>query len=833
MPEDIQTIISRVTEGSHIEADIQALVSLLQSGQVSLATGDGAVALGGSANDAVIVTGDNNQISILKGADAEVIKGILRETFLSFQAPPQPTGIPSNLPRSGMVKFVGRDRDLQTLHRQLQQRDRATIAAIVGMGGVGKTELALQYALTYQQDYPGGFCWLQVRGVDLGTQIVSYTKVHLKLTPPDDLDLPGQVSFCWQQWLAGNVLIVLDDVLDYQTIKPYLPPPNPRFKVLFTSRVRPGKSIHQLLLDVLDETSAIGLLVALVGEDRVAEELNEAKELCDWLGYLPLGIEIVGRYLDQKPDLSLEKTLQRLKSKRLESQALCNTDDDMTASLGVAAAFELSWDTLSPKAKELGCLLGLFAAAPIPWSLVEACQPNADSEDLEDLRDEKLLKLNLLQRIEQSIYRLHPLMREFFQMKLSQCDSEKILKDQFCQVMVAIAQSIPIFLTQKDVLKLISTIPHIAEAITNHLEFVSDADVKTPFEGLGKFYESQGFYDQAKSWYQKCYTTVEARFGVNHINCADSLSQLARIHRLQGQYKEAEPLYVSALNMQKQLLQDEHSSIATTLDELALLYDAQGHNAKAEPFYNQALQMRQRLFEDKHPDVAESLSHLALFYDDQGHHAKAEPLFIQALEMRKKLLGAEHPRVATSLNDLAYCYSSQERYAEAEVLYLESLNLSKRLLGDEHPEIAMTLNNLAHLYILQERYAEAQPLFIQAIELNQKLLGSAHPEIATNMDNLASLYDLQGCSSKAETLYHEALTMRKKLLGDTHPYVAVSLNNLAKLYYLQHQYGEAEPLYRQAIDILSTELGSDHPMTIRALSNLQELLSVQTAELNQ
>ncbi|NES46440.1 NB-ARC domain-containing protein, partial [Moorena sp. SIO2C4] len=177
----------------------------------------------------------------------------------------------------GTLHFVGRQDQLEQLHQELQQTDKLAICAIAGMGGVGKSELALQYALKNQHNYPGGLCWLSVRGADLGTQIVSFGRTELGLNIPDELEFNDQVRYCWRNWPEGTVLIVLDDIPSFgndykQRIQPYLPPAQSRFKVLVTSRQRPGASYRRIDLDVLSPEAALELLRTLVGTERIDNE---------------------------------------------------------------------------------------------------------------------------------------------------------------------------------------------------------------------------------------------------------------------------------------------------------------------------------------------------------------------------------------------------------------------------------------------------------------------------------------------------------------------------------------------------------------------------------
>ncbi|MHC5613078.1 MAG: NB-ARC domain-containing protein [Nostoc sp.] len=344
-----------------------------------------------------------------------------------------------------MVEFIGREAELQNLHEMLQENNQVVIAAIAGMGGLGKTELALQYAMAHREIYKGGICWLLAKSGDVGIQIVQFARTHIDLNPPEGLDVLAQVQYWFRHWREGDVLLVLDDLGEYQQVKPYLPASSSRFKVLITTRQHLGASIKELSLDVLQSEAALELLKSFFKDtpQRIEQELTVANQLCEWLGYLPLGLELVGRYLARKQDLSLTEMLRRLEKKRLEQSALVKPEADMTAQRGVLAAFELSWQELEDRDKQLGCLLSLFAVAPISWKLVEQCLPEEDEEELEEIRDDTLLKLHLLQRKGEGIYQLHPLLREFFQYKLTGLEQAEEFKRSLCRIIVAVAQYIP------------------------------------------------------------------------------------------------------------------------------------------------------------------------------------------------------------------------------------------------------------------------------------------------------------------------------------------------------------------------------------------------------
>ena len=764
-----------------------------------------------------------------------------------YYAAPEPKEInpntPSNLNQAGSANFVGREEQLEELHQLLQQNEQVSISAIAGMGGIGKTELALQYALTYQDEYPGSLCWFSVRGENLVTQIIEFARSRLKVFPPDELNSDqAKLDYCWQNWRSETSLIVLDDVPNYgkfyrEKIKPYLPPRTNKIKVLMTSRERPGANIPRIDLDVLSKANALELLESFIGKTRIEAELEQAQELCKWLGYLPLGLELVGRYIDLDGNLTIEKTLKRLERKKLEAIALLDPEQaDMNAQLGVASAFDLSWGILSPEAQELGCYLSLFDSEPFKWTWVETAwiisedeeEREDGTEDLEHLRNVQLTQRNLLKAVpENQAYQLHSLIAQYFRAKLEKGEQATELKQKFCKVVIEISQSIPHTPTIQEIEAVTIAIPHLINVAQELTEYIDNENLFWSYVGLGSFYRGQGLYNQAEQWLEQCLNSCRERLGEKHPHVATSLNNLAALYDNQGRYESAEPLYLQALELRKQLLGEQHPDVATSLNNLAALYDTQGRYESAEPLYLQALELRKQLLGEQHPHVATSLNNLAGLYESQGRYESAEPLYLQALELRKQLLGEQHPHVATSLNNLALLYDAQGRYESAEPLYLQALEQRKQLLGEKHPHVATSLNNLAALYRAQGRYESAEPLYIQALEQRKQLLGEKHPHVATSLNNLAELYDAQGRYKSAEPLYLQALELRKQLLGEQHPDVATSLNNLALLYYAQGRYESAEPLYRQALEQRKQLLGEQHPDVATSLNNLALLYYAQ------
>ncbi|MEL6816657.1 MAG: tetratricopeptide repeat protein, partial [Cyanobacteria bacterium J06598_3] len=448
--------------------------------------------------------------------------------------------------------FVGRDRELQDLHALLQHEDRVAIAA-VGMGGIGKTTLARWYVKEHPADYPGGIWWLPV--AQLVTQVLAYAgrSVGLEELPTNcsNEQIVQHYLARWEAKWPGRKLLVLDDVGEYKGVKGFLPQQG-AFRVLMTTRVRMQPPVKRLPLGVLAPSAALALLHELLGDDaRLEKEKTVAVALCEWLGHLPLGIELVGRYLLES-SASLAAVFAQLKRRALGASSIASVPDEMDYEHNIEAALALSWQTLDSQGQTVALLLGVFALAPISAEWVVASLPSWDELDVRDCLDRQLVKRSFVNRIADGGYELHGLVRAFLQARLASAEWDaktKSLAKGFAEAMTAIAKTIPLVATLSDRARVLMAVPHLETVSAQWTAALDDDDKTWCCTGLARFYQSMSRWVEAERCCQRSLEIRKAELGERHPDTASSLNNLAELYRSQGRYGDAEPLYVEALEI--------------------------------------------------------------------------------------------------------------------------------------------------------------------------------------------------------------------------------------------------------------------------------------------
>jgi tetratricopeptide (TPR) repeat protein len=291
-----------------------------------------------------------------------------------------------------------------------------------------------------------------------------------------------------------------------------------------------------------------------------------------------------------------------------------------------------------------------------------------------------------------------------------------------------------------------------------------------------------------------------------------------------GLYTEAEPLIRRSLEIEETIAPSSYE-VAIRLNNLAQLLQATNRWTEAEPLMRRALKIDEDSFGPDHPNIAIGLMNLALLLKATNRWVEAEPLMRRALKIDEASLGPDHPEVAADLNNLAQLLQATNRLVEAEPLMRRAVKLFETNLGPDHPNLVAAMNNLAQLLQATNQLADAELLMRRALKIDESTFGPDHPNVARDLNNLALLLQATNRLEEAEPLMQRALKIDEDSFGTAHTRVAIRLNNLALLFQATNRSAEAEPIIRRAVEIYQASLGPEDPRTLNAKDNLGSILA--------
>ena len=704
---------------------------------------------------------------------------------------------PWNVPYPRNPFFTGREQVLEQLHEALKSGKTAALSqtqAISGLGGIGKTQTAIEYAYRYRDEYKA-VLWTKADSSEaLVSDFVSIANL-LNLPEKDEKDQNLSVA-AMKLWLEINTgwLLILDNADTPNLVEGFLPL-NPKGHILLTSRAQVFDNLgitNPLELDKMQPDEAKQFLLKRTGRSELEPaDTNAVEQLAKELDYLPLALEQAGAYIN-KVKCSFQDYLTSYRKRGLE---LLEQSKVMTGKYpkSVATTWSLNFEQVAQTSTASADLLHVSVFLnpySIPLELITvgavelgsalpAALANVESDPLAlDELLEPLTQYSLIRRDYSSrTYSIHRMVQAVLKDGIDS-DTQRLWAE--CTVR-AVNSAFPNVWFSKWHLceRLLSQALACAELIEKwSLEFKEAARL---LDEAGKYLYERARFDEAERLIKQSLAIREKTLGQDNSNVADSFHNLAVLYYEQGKFGKAEQLYNRALEIREKVLKSDHPDIAKNLNSLGTLYRNQGKFAEAEQFYKRALEIRERILDQNHPDIAESLNSLGLLYDDQGKFGEAEQLHKRALEIREKVLEPNHPDVANSLHNLASLYQEQGKYSKAEPLYMRALKIIEETKGLNHPNVASILNNLAMLYSHQGKFGEAEELLKKALEIREKVLGQDHPDVANSLNNLAMLYHDQGKYIKAKPIYMQAIMIIEKSLGQDHPDLAIFLKNYADL----------------------------------------------------
>jgi tetratricopeptide (TPR) repeat protein len=693
---------------------------------------------------------------------------------------PRPPAPEVGLPPDRNPLFRGRKGELDLLQRRLTADRRVDLS---GLGGVGKSQLAIEHLHRHRDDHPDGVFWLRAETpAGLSADFAALAWLPLLRLPEREEPEQERVIEAVTAWLRAHPrwLMVVDN-LD-QAALPTLDRLLARGldgQVLVTSRV-PVWDPAPLAVGPLPPEEATALLLERSGQ---ADEAAAAA-VAEILDGLPLAlvqaagyVRTSGRALGEYAELLRTRLGDVLREGR-------PADYPLTA----AATWRLSFERIEreqPAAAGLLRLCAFLAPDDIPVGVLRAGAGELPRELRRAAGDEvrldraiaELRRYALVERRDDRLS-VHRLVQAVVRDSLAGEQGRRWL----AAAARLLEHAFPDEVRDPKVWPVCARLlPHAQLAVDQAGEQVVEPRATSwLLDRIATYLHYRGEFSSARPLYERALAICEKVLGPDHPDTATSLNNLAGLLLDQGELAAARPLFERALAIHERVLGPDHPNTAANLNNLAGLLRDQGELAAARPLFERALEVRERVLGPDHPDIASSLNNLALLLEDQGELAAARPLSERALEVRERVL-PDHPDTATSLDNLAWLLKAQGELAATRPLFERALEVRERVLGPDHPDTATSLNNLALLLEVQGELAAARPLFERALAVCEKVLGPDHPDTATSLDNLAGLLLDQGELAAARPLFERALEVRERVLGPDHPDTTAVRLNLANL----------------------------------------------------
>ncbi|QXJ23408.1 tetratricopeptide repeat protein [Actinomadura graeca] len=747
--------------------------------------------------------------------------------------------------------FVGRRAELDELDAVLEAASGVVVAAVHGLGGIGKSTLAARYAADRAGRW-GPVWWITAdtpQGVQAGLAALAAALQPALQTVLSLRELAGWAL----DWLAchRDWLLVLDNVNDPADVAPVMDRAA-RGRVLITSRLAEGwhrLGAQVVRLEVLTQEQAVELLTRIISGTTASGDAggagpfrgvrgvvpsqetgpvpSGAAELVAELGCLPLAVEQAAAFLHQTR-LSPARYLELLRENPavMYDRTARGADGERT----VAGIWRITLDALAgtPLAGRLLRVVAWWAPEAIPRGLLD---PLGDAVEVAAALGE-LAAYNMVS-LDAGTVTVHRLVQAVARTPDAtdphrRPDDIAAARDQAAQLL---NRARPSDFRDPALWPLWRTLlPHI-DALAVHTDPDADTlDILPLLNWTAAFLNGQGAVQRAIAYYTRGLAGDQRLRGDLDPETLRSRNNLASAYQSAGDLRRAIPLYERTLAEWEQVLGSDHPDTLNCRNNLANALQATGALGRAIQLYERTLADRERVLGDDHPDTLLSRNNLAHAYQSAGDLDRSLPLYERTLADRERVLGGDHPDTLLSRNNLASAYQTAGDLDRAITLHEQTFADRERVLGGDHPATLQSRNNLAHVYQSAGSLDLAIPLYEQTLADRERVLGNDHPDTLNSRNNLAHAYQSAGDLQRAIPLYERTLADRERVLGDDHPDTLISRNNFAYVRQAAGDLGQAIRLYRQALADCERVLGADHPTTKVVRGNVERAEQAQAEQ---
>ncbi|KAK8120244.1 hypothetical protein PG999_004364 [Apiospora kogelbergensis] len=779
------------------------------------------------------------------GFQAGAIHGSVNTEF-HHHAPQERPETPPN--PSSIIPF-GRDNDFiqrgDILDRIYQVcAITGTRIALVGLGGVGKSQLAIEYAHQTRQRSPDTWVfWVHASNATRYEQSFREIADHVKI--PGRHDPQNNIFQLVRDWLRGGRdrrwRLILDNVDDGSFL---LAPPSTLLEGRASSAERPSASrlvdylptcengsvlitsrskgaVEDLVercniiqVGPMNETEAIKLIEKKLGPEQ---DRKNTRALATALDRMPLAIVQATAYISKRgPLCSVRQYLEKFEQSDRKKASLLDYEAgklrrDRDAKNSIIITWQISFDHIrqaNPSAADLLSLMSFCDRQGIPESLLQPLDKEGASSDSD--RQQHSSASDGWSNDEEST-------DNDFDMSSSgddQLENDILALQDYS--FISINKDGETFVMHSLVqLATRSWIEAKGQLEKWKSEFICRLNAQLPTGAYENWATCQALLPHTLAA-----ATQRPKEEASLIEWTAILYKAAWYLEMIGQGSEAQRMAEDAMKYRIEIFGRAHEESLDAIEILGSVKMLKGQWGAAEKLFVEVMETRKQKLGADHPDTLTSMANLASTFWNQGRWEEAEELEVEVMERSKQKLGADHPDTLTSMGNLASTFSNQGRWEEAEKLEVEVMEMSKLKLGQDHPDTLTSMDNLASTYRKQGRWEAAEKLLVEMLEMSKLKLGADHPDTLTGMGNLASTYADQGRWKAAEKLLVKVMEMSKQKLGQDHPDTLTSMANLASTYMNQDRWKVAEKLLVEVLGMSKQKFRPDYPNMLTNMSNL-------------
>ncbi|KAJ6785588.1 hypothetical protein PWT90_00460 [Aphanocladium album] len=764
------------------------------------------------------------------------------------ETPPAPFSL---IPFSRDPDFIARSEILDQIATHCSQP--AGRAALVGLGGVGKSQLAIEYSHQTAEKQNGAWVFWVHAGtrarVEEGFRAIA-DAVKLPGRHKPKADIPQLLSTWLSYESNGKWLLILDSADDADVfygagngsgqlpLASYLPQ-SPNGSILLTSRDHSfaarltGNFKSVIKVGPMKPDEALSFLEKKLG---VLSQPAVGAELVSALDCIPLAINQAASYIQARaPRSTIQKYLAEFQESEKKSAKLLAHDAaelrrDGSSSNAIMKTWQISFDHIrskKPSAADLLAVMSFFDNQSIPeFALNPEKEYDSDCDsDLESNWDsEELANQATMRSLVEAKQRQENSESEDEDDWSSEAGNDfeediALLRD-YC--LISVRESGTYFEMHR--LVQLATKKWLV-ASKRHEEFkqrfITRLGLSVPTPDASNEIQLRDLFTHSQIAIGFSPNKTNLRFWF-HLCCAISwyLTYFGQSHEAKAILDKALPAWGARKG-------EEHYEYLICQVRMAnLLVDIDASQVKeAESILLKVLDVQKRVFATDASDTLSTMMWLADNYLQQERFSEAEQLQLYAIEKQTAATGLEHSKTLSYMSSLASTYSHQSRNEEAELLERQVLEISKRVLGPTHHETLARMTYLAAVYSDLSKYEEAAELQLQVLELRPALHEIEDQNSIKAKIHLAEIYDSQSLYERSLPIYEEVVQTLTAKLGEDHEQTLDICLKLASAFKLLGNYEQSEVLMLRVLEKLESRFGLAHEKTSHCVWKLAKLYS--------